>query len=604
MSYQPIPPFVPGYLPIPNVTPFTYRDGLTYIRKLEDIVRYIDRVIVPYLNSTLDSFSTSFVDEINALTEQVNNSVNLVINSSIDLQDPVLAGVINDTSSESRGKLDSLYASVSAIDGILTSIATVEELVETGRLSSEAVAQTIGLTWNVLDFGVERESSEDQTPAILAAFNSKPGETFRFPPGNYRLDTSLKIASGNSIILESGARLYAGSAMVTLVDFDNESASVSGYVQDRGITGEGVIDGNLLADNALRISSVIRYTVNGLTIVDPVKKGILTNTLGAEVIVSNVRIHNTGTTNVVDSVGIQANMSDCHFSDVIIRDFTVGVHDNGSANEWKNVHPWLGDSSQIAARYPNSIAFLLTGNSNLVAPYADTYRTSFKTGNTVGGSYARARLVNPRVYCSPGNVSSVIAAGNPGIVIDTPDAAIMVVTGGFFQGHPDTPHEFVAGNNGRLTVKDSTSPLGVSNLSEYKRGVRIGVRSFTPTIYGSVVEGLQSYTTQQGTTEVRDGYVRHTFVVAATLGSTIQGNLRIGGLPMPLGAASEQSGQGVVTYNSGVAATSLIDGAGSGTALNATVINQSGGSSTQVAATPSAVVQIWGFIDCPFTYPG
>lgn len=477
----------------------------------------------------------------------------------------------------------------------------------TGEFQSEAVNANlkamIGLTYNVLDFGVERGTSASQTGPIEAALAAHPGAAFRFPPGDYRLDVGLEVMHGNSLILEPGSRIYAHAAMGKLIDYDNWAGSVSGYAQDVFITGGGILDGNLLADDVLSVARVIRCSLSGFTIVNPVENGLYLAPQGAEVITNDIRIHNTGTTNVTGSVGIKCDMGDCHFSDVIIRDFTTGVHDNGSANVWEKVHPWIGDSTQVAARYPTSIGFLLTGNSTLIACYPDTYRTKFKTGTTTGGSYSRSRLIAPRTYVAPGNVSSGVAAANPGVVFNIDDGGTVVVSGGYFQGHPDTPDAFLSGNTGRLTAFANTTPLGVTGLADYLRGVRQGVQSFTPTVYGSTTPGTTTYSTQTGYAEVRDGFVRYHFVIVAQLGAAVAGNLRIGGVPKPTGAVSVQGGFGELTYASGAGMTGAISSAFSGSTGELQVMNRSGSSTSQVAAVASANVQLWGYIECPYTYP-
>lgn len=331
--------------------------------------------------------------------------------------------------------------------------------------AANAVAVAANNAMNITDFGVSTGTSSSQTAAIKAALDANPGKAFKFPLGDYRLDTSLAVTKDNSLILDAGARIYAGAAMSTLIDYDNGESDADDYSQDRCIVGLGTLDANLNADVALRINRVIRFCVgDSLTIKNPVNRGILTDTLGAEVYGRNIRILNTGTTNVSDNVGIEANMNDCVFSNIVMRDMTIGVWDKG-ANTWIDVHPWLGDTAQLTARYQNSVAFKLAGDSLLIAPYADTYRYSFQSALTAP-SFAVARIVAPKVYsAAPGNLTNTLAATYPGVVFYFTDAGgLFIVSGGWFKGPPVTLHEFTSGPPDRLHIRDSNDAGGINNL--------------------------------------------------------------------------------------------------------------------------------------------
>ena len=319
---------------------------------------------------------------------------------------------------------------------------------------------------NILDYGVSIGTGASQTVAIKAAMNAYPGAAFGFPPGDYRLDTGLVVDSNNSILLDAGARIYAGASMSTLISYDNGEASGSLWAQDKHIIGEGTLDGALLAGKVLSVARVIRMTVEGFTIADGINRGLYTDPLGAEVGFRNVRIHNTGTTNVADNIAVEANMGDCLFQDFIIRDCTVGVRDNGG-NVWSNVHPWLGALSQLTARYADSICFDLNGNSVLINPYADTYRTSYKVR-----ADKRARIISARAYCNQGNLSDALAAANPGTILDLDTTARVQFTGAELEGHPTTSHTFITGSPTFLTAHTNRVVRGVTGLADYRSGVK------------------------------------------------------------------------------------------------------------------------------------
>lgn len=335
-------------------------------------------------------------------------------------------------------------------------------------VSAAAARATLGVTGvlNILDpvYGVAIGSGSSQTSAIKAALDANPGAAFFFPPGDYRLNTKLTISKSNSLILAAGARIYAAAAMDTLIDYDNGEASVDDYAQDHCIIGHGMLDANLNADVALRINRVIRFDLgDSLTIKNPINRGIFTGSLGAEIYGQHIRILNTGTTNVTDNVGIEANMNDCVFSNIVMRDMTIGVWDKG-ANTYIDIHPWLGDTAQLTARYQNSVAFKLAGDSLLIAPYADTYRYSFQSALTAP-AFATARIVAPKIFCNSSNLTNTLAASYPGVVFYSTDGGgLLIVSSGVFKGHPVTAHAFTSGPAERLRIRDSIDEGGITDL--------------------------------------------------------------------------------------------------------------------------------------------
>lgn len=530
---------------------------------------------------------------------------------------------------------------------------------------------------NVLDYGVERGTTASQTTALKAALEAHPGDSFYFPPGDYRFDTPVLVTANNSLRLADGARLYAGAAMDTLIDYDSAAASANDYAQDKFIVGRGTIDGALLANKALAIGSVIRFSLGrGLTVQDGRNRGVLLKPTGAEVIGHDLRVHNTGTTNshktptvttasgsttvtaasgtfeasdvgspilgsgiphgavitaftssssvtisaaatasatvaatVLTNIAIEANMGDCRFSHVITRDCTVGIWDR-RGNTWFDVQPWIGTTAQLTVRYPVSVAFLLAADSTLIAPYADTCRTSYRIATA--GVFARIRMTVPRVFCNTGNLTNALAAASPGICFDLTDGAAEVnVVDPRLQGHGVTGHAFTAGATTRFNCRHASG--NVSNLADWRRGVRLGTISFSPTVIGATVAGSQDYTAG-GTGGARsgslivsgDGIATWRVLVKCTLDAAISGKLRVTDLPLPTGATAVSNSAGAVGFSKGVDANGVI-GWVTTTAAALTVLLQkyAAGAAAEPEAGPLAgtIVEVWFTIQAPFTFP-
>lgn len=170
MTIPTLPPYVPPFQPVPQITPFTYRDGVTYLEKLTGLGNYIDRVIVPFINENFDKLSNDFKEQVNILiievnaailemeehvnenleqqnqqvdqkitdlTTYVNAQVQSIINESIEVQDSVVAGILGNDTSDSRTVTDTLYADKATE----TEVNTVSETINNGRLSDETLRE-------------------------------------------------------------------------------------------------------------------------------------------------------------------------------------------------------------------------------------------------------------------------------------------------------------------------------------------------------------------------------------------------------------------------------------------------------------------------------
>ncbi len=65
-------PYPPTYPPYTNITPFTYRDGITYLEKLESFQAYINGYVIPFINEQYSTLGPDFQEQIDALTADVN----------------------------------------------------------------------------------------------------------------------------------------------------------------------------------------------------------------------------------------------------------------------------------------------------------------------------------------------------------------------------------------------------------------------------------------------------------------------------------------------------------------------------------------------------
>lgn len=182
----PLDPYVAPYKPLPQVTPFTYRDGLTMLKKLDGMVKYINKDLVPFVNENYEKLGDEFETQVNALIQAVNAAIDLVINDSVDVQDPIVAQLIEDVDSLTNDALELWLNIDSRINTEITSPTSA-----TRQTLNSQFVNSDELVFNVKDYGAKGDGTTDDTNAINAAQTAANGRTLYFPNGTYVFNNTI-----------------------------------------------------------------------------------------------------------------------------------------------------------------------------------------------------------------------------------------------------------------------------------------------------------------------------------------------------------------------------------------------------------------------------
>ena len=237
----PIPPVMIPTIPTSNVQPFTYKDGLSFLDRLEAIQKYINRVIIPFVNDSYNELSTELQEQINTLIEAFNSVVEQIINSSIELQDSVIAGIVNDVESQTRIILDSVYANKIDFDDLKEEVDGIDEKLDAIKLNANTVTPE--------SFGAKGDGINDDTLAINTAIAT--GKTVVFAPGkSYK--TMSEIVGENIDVVANGANFvvdHSGSFVYISPDITPyDAVSISKSVENIAPTGNPITVYNIVME--------------------------------------------------------------------------------------------------------------------------------------------------------------------------------------------------------------------------------------------------------------------------------------------------------------------------------------------------------------------
>ena len=194
--------------PYGRILPFVMAWGRTHADTLEDLRLYVRRTFeflntentevnasiaaivanliatvntkIAEVQSSIETQSENVDTAIANLTDYVNAQVALIIEDAVQVQDPVVAGIMGDDASATRDVMDGLYIGPLAKSG-----------------TGPAATQTFV---NLADFGALGDNTGDQGPAIQSAIDAAgSGGVVRIPNGVYRIETPITVPAWTTL---------------------------------------------------------------------------------------------------------------------------------------------------------------------------------------------------------------------------------------------------------------------------------------------------------------------------------------------------------------------------------------------------------------------
>jgi len=205
---------------------------------------------------------------------------------------------------------------------------------------------------NIADF--PRLAGEtDDAPRFMRAVFAAPNGVLRIPKGEYEIASMIHITNRCSLSMHPAAHLVARARMNYVIFWDGgaDYHALSVYNPDGSIYDNlnlfikgGDIDGNGLA-SCLAIANSHHFTLADITLHNGRVSGLcVTRETGGhlyELIANNVYCKST-ISGLAGNIGIDCQVSDCHFTDCIVVDYTKGIRSGGSANRFTRCHVWGG----------------------------------------------------------------------------------------------------------------------------------------------------------------------------------------------------------------------------------------------------------------------
>ena len=225
----------------------------------------------------------------------------------------------------------------------------------------------------------------DDSRRIQRAIDASPGEVLVVPSGIYEIGTTIFLTNRCSLLMHKNAMLRAVKPIDYVLDigFAKSWDNYARYFDFGCFVKGGRVDGNGLA-SCVQLRGFFHYTMRDIQFHNGVKYGLHVRG-GCELIADNLYFI-CNKRGLSGNTALYVNGSDSHYTDIVIVDWTIGVHvAYGSSNRFTRCHVWGGcippaKNGELPEMLKDSICFWLgeKGASNILRDcYADTGVTGY-----------------------------------------------------------------------------------------------------------------------------------------------------------------------------------------------------------------------------------
>jgi hypothetical protein len=242
--------YIPPFASFPNIAPFTYKDGETYLSTLDDLRTFVNVTLVTFVNTNYGLFGDAFTVEIAALTGQINTvitAMNTDVASVQTLHDQVVAFVATVNTAVTAAN-DSATASANSATNSNTS-ATNSATSATNAAASELLTMN-AIAVNVRTYGTNFAAIRSALSAAASA-----GVKRVLAQDSYVHD------GGAVLVVPPGVNLeFAKESLVTVPS--NIAVGIIMLSDKSSINGMNVEGGGTKATNTHAIDSLSGATVS------------------------------------------------------------------------------------------------------------------------------------------------------------------------------------------------------------------------------------------------------------------------------------------------------------------------------------------------------
>jgi hypothetical protein len=163
--------YIPSYSPLTNITPFTYRDGLTYLEVLEGLRTYLNDTVIDFINTNFTNLGLSVEADVQLQVERVN--------TALMTQATFVTNALTTQSAAVKTSIDNMviYVNNEVAKILANTVAQAtkeisDSLANPASTLSVAFSKNYDRVYKPEAYGAIGDGVADDTSAVIAAFNA------------------------------------------------------------------------------------------------------------------------------------------------------------------------------------------------------------------------------------------------------------------------------------------------------------------------------------------------------------------------------------------------------------------------------------------------
>ena len=240
---------------------------------------------------------------------------------------------------------------------------------------------------NVLDYGFKADGTTDNLAAFNALLTAHPAQTLYFPKGVYAFSGKLVFERCYVELDNAELKCTASTKVDRFIEIRGKVYPPETPQQDMFIRGNGTINANFLADDAIAVARQKHTLLEGISIQNFQRYGVhgrfeddtLGTNLSYELMVRNCLIETS--LEYADAVGIY-DTGDSTVTDTVILNVKTALSCSGSSI-FHNIHAWCFDFNYSSNDTRQSLfdgtvfASIRENGTRFSDCYCDTYQKGF-----------------------------------------------------------------------------------------------------------------------------------------------------------------------------------------------------------------------------------
>jgi Pectate lyase superfamily protein len=259
---------------------------------------------------------------------------------------------------------------------------------------------------NAVELGVDNTGSRSVGDAINKVIRENDFRTIYFPDGTYNIDKEILLNNYCNLKLGANATFKCVATLDNMIHINRTAEKTKQFISG------GVLDGNGKANHCIYSTYAANFQIFETIIKNALVKNVYLYK-GYEFYLTDIQIDNSLTYTVNPNLaGIHASCTDSVFTNIVVKNNTVGIINDSVSNEFYSIHVWGNKVDRLA----NSKGLVANGETRMYNFYSDTCAVGVEILNSSEVFLHNSKFIFGENYLSQLGITPLFIKNDTGTV--------------------------------------------------------------------------------------------------------------------------------------------------------------------------------------------